>query len=96
MRTFKPLAASRPSSSQAAFERRATAGAVNAAVPVGANSAPTRDLENRAHRGFPQRQRPSLFLWQEERRHPALLMFLSTSAHRARIFCNSAANRLVS
>ena len=54
--------------SPAAFERRAAAGAVDAAVPVDAQSAPTRDLETRQERGFPQRPQPSSFLGNHERR----------------------------
>ena len=55
--------------SPAAFERRAAAPAVDAAVPVDAQTAPTRDLENRLDRGFPQRPPPSSLSWKDERRH---------------------------
>ena len=34
---------------------------MDAAVPVDAENAPTRDLENRTERGFPQRPHPSSF-----------------------------------
>ncbi len=52
--------------SPAAFERRAAA--VDAAVPVDAHTAPTRDLENRKERGFPQRPQPSFLMNNNERR----------------------------
>ena len=51
--------------SPAAFER--TTG-VDAGIPVDAQNAPTRDLENRTTRGFPQPPHPSSFAWIEERR----------------------------
>ena len=52
--------------SPAAFER--TTG-VDAGIPVDAQNAPTRDLENRTKRGFPQRPHPSSsFSWIEEKR----------------------------
>ena len=51
--------------SPAAFER--TTG-VDAGIPVDAQNAPTRDLENRTERGFPQRPHPSSVSWFEERR----------------------------
>ena len=41
--------------SPAAFERRAAAEGVDAIVPVDAKNAPTRALETRIERGFPQR-----------------------------------------
>jgi transposase InsO family protein len=53
--------------SPAAFERRAREGGVDAGVPVDAENAPTRDLENRTERGFPQRPHPSSFSSIEER-----------------------------
>ena len=53
--------------SPAAFERRAVAEGVDADVPVDAKSAPTRDLEHRTDRGFPQRPHPSSFSWKQER-----------------------------
>ncbi len=51
--------------SPAAFERKA---AVDAAVPVDAQNASTRDLENRTERGFPQRPHPSTRSGEQERR----------------------------
>ena len=54
--------------SPAAFERRAAARAVDAAVPMDAKSAPTRDVENRQERGFPQRPQPSFLMGKDERR----------------------------
>ena len=54
--------------SPAAFERRAAPAAVDAAVPVDALRAPTRDLENRTQRGFPQRPQPFSFSRNNERR----------------------------
>ena len=51
--------------SPAAFERKT---GVDAGIPVDAQHAPTRDLENRTERGFPQRPHPSSFSWIEERR----------------------------
>jgi len=50
--------------SPAAFERKA---AVDAALPVDAKHASTRELENRTERGFPQRPQPSSVSWSEER-----------------------------
>jgi len=44
--------------SPAAYERDAAATGVDAAVPVDAKNAATRDLENRNERGFPQRPPP--------------------------------------
>ena len=57
--------------SPAAFEHRARA--MDAAVPVDAKNASTRDLENRTDSGFPQRPQPSLLSTNHERRyhHPA-------------------------
>jgi transposase InsO family protein len=53
--------------SPAAFERRALAEGMDAVVPVNAQNAPTRDLENRTECGFPQRPPPSSISWEEQR-----------------------------
>ena len=53
--------------SPAEFERRGTA--VDAAVPMDARRAPTRDLENRPAGGFPQRPQPSSMLWHDGGQH---------------------------
>jgi transposase InsO family protein len=55
--------------SPAAFERRAATRAVDAAVPVDATSAPTRDLEHRHERGFPHRPQPSSLIGNDDRRY---------------------------
>ena len=47
--------------SPAAFERRAAAEGMDAAVPVDAENAPTSDLENRTERGFTQCPHPLSF-----------------------------------
>ncbi len=62
--------------SPAAFERRAAARAVDAAVPVDAKTAPTRDLENRQARGFPQRPQLPFLMGKHER--PDALTVLSS------------------
>src|ERR1700730_17735532 len=41
--------------------------AVDAAVPVDAKNAPTRDLENCKERSFPQRQQQSSFSWKKKK-----------------------------
>jgi transposase InsO family protein len=53
--------------SPAAYERQARAEGVDAATPVDAKNAPTRGLENRPERDFPQRPHPSSLCSQEGR-----------------------------
>jgi transposase InsO family protein len=52
--------------SPGAYERRTRAQGVDAATPVDAKNAPTRGLETRTERGFPQRPHPSSLCSQEE------------------------------
>ena len=47
------------------------------AVPVDAQNAPTRDLENRRERGFPQRPHASLSSWKEDRKNASHTKFLT-------------------